>query len=92
MLTTAKLRVITQPCPAALYFKNIRRGPIGALQTAVRQSLPSWALLRMAFVGGTVLEIATDYQLKQRLIATLKFMGITNLPIYSIYQGNRKNN
>lgn len=79
------LRASLQPHPTALYFTSIRRGPIGVLRAALRQSLPSWALLGISFVGGIFLEIITDHQLADRFIAILEMLEITMIPNYDIY-------
>lgn len=87
LLDSNKSRVVREPIPMAVYFKNVRRGPIGTLRSALWESLPSWALLSIGFVGGSVLEIITDTRLKARLVATLKIMGIEELAKFDVLQG-----
>lgn len=87
LLDRNNCRVLKEPSPIAVYFKNVRRGPIGAIRSALRESLPSWALLGIGFVGGSVLEIVTDNRLKARLIATLKIMGIEELAKFDVLGG-----
>lgn len=79
-----------QPDPVGVYFKNDRRGPIGILRRALRESLPAWALLGIGFVGGSVLEVVTDRRMKPRLIATLHLMGILELPNFDIFTNATK--
>lgn len=84
ILNARKIRTIRQPKPMAVYFKNNRRGQIGTIRRALRESLPLWALLGIGFVEGSVMEIITDTNLKERLIATLKLMGIAEIPGFDI--------
>lgn len=91
LLDASKLRTTRQPDPTAVYFKSIRRGPIGSIRRALRQSLPSWALLVISFVGGSVLEIVTDIQLEERLTATLKLMGIEQIRKFDLHGQGKRN-
>lgn len=86
LLVQGNFKQIYEPNPTALYFKNVRRGPLGLVRNALRESLPSWALLGLDFVGASVLEIITDEKLKDRTIATLKMMGITVIPGFDILE------
>lgn len=90
LLNASRCRKTVEPNPTAVYFKNVRRGPIGAIRTALRASLPSWALLGIGFIGGSVLEIVTDVRLKTRLVATLKIMGIDEIRGFDVLSGGIK--
>lgn len=70
----------------AVYFRNIRRGPIGAIRQALRYCLPSWPLLGLGFVGESILEVITDDRLSKRLTGTHKLMGISHVPQFDIYE------
>lgn len=72
----ANVRVTYKPNPVAVYLKNVRRGLIGSIRAALRQCLPSWAVLGFRIVGGSVLEIITDGRIKDLLITTLKVLGV----------------
>lgn len=63
-----------------LYCKNIRRGPIDQVRNALRECLPSWALLGLDLIGPSVLEIIANERLKDRAVSTLKAIGITPIP------------
>lgn len=79
-----------EPKVEAVYFKNIVRAPIGRVRAALRESLPSWALLGLSFVGGSVLEILTDKRLKPRLVATLKVMNVIEINDFDILGNGTK--
>lgn len=87
--TLLQEKVCAKPAPkiTAVYFKNIRRGPIGTIRQALRECLPSWALLGLSFIGSSILEILTDERLTERLIGTLKLMGISHVPDFDVYGG-----
>lgn len=84
------MRTRMLPKPVAAYFKNVRRGPIGTLRKALRDCLPAWALLGLCFVGGSVLEIITNQRQKDRLTATLRMMGISEIPNFDITSLTKK--
>lgn len=62
--------------PEAVYYKNVRGGPIGVLQKALHECLPEWAVMDLSFAGDYIFEVITDRDLKERLIATLAIMAI----------------
>lgn len=78
--------VVRLPMLIALYFKNITRRPVEALGAALRQILPSLALLGISFVGGAILDIITDSLLKDHVVASMKLVGIVHVPPYDIFQ------
>lgn len=84
MLDQQQLRFRVEPVPEAVYFKNLRRGPIGSLRRALRKCLPAWAILGLSFVGGSILEIVTDRRQRDRLVTTMKIMGIIEVPNFVI--------
>lgn len=86
----AKARVQYVPKPTAVYLKSIRRGPIGAIQKALRECLISWALLGISLIGGSISEIITDSRLKDRLVTSLKIMGIVEVRDFDIFEGAKK--
>lgn len=45
LLNKHNILVRHEPRPVAVYFQNIRRGPLGAVRAALRRSVPSWAVL-----------------------------------------------
>lgn len=63
---------------------------MGAIRNALRQNLPSWAFLGLTFIIGSVLEVITDGRLKQRLVATLRLLGIREIPDLNIYKPAKK--
>lgn len=89
-LDTNKIRVLKEPETTAVYFKNIRQGPLGVLRAALRECLPSWAVLGLGFIGSSVLEIITDARLKSRLIATLNAMGVQEIPNFDMFYAGLK--
>lgn len=76
ILEIGRLKERDEPKPTAMYFKNIRRGPVGLVRKALIHSFPTWTLLGLSFIGGSVLEIITDVRLRNRLVATLNIMRI----------------
>lgn len=85
-----KVRVVIEAKPIAVYFKYIRREPLGTIQNALQQSLPSSTLLGLSFVGHSELEITLDKKLKQRLVATLGMIRVTEISSFDIYEAARK--
>lgn len=63
--------------------------PIGAIRVAVRQNLPSWAVLGFRFFRGSVLEIINDGRPKALLITTLKVLEIKEVLKLDIYATTR---
>lgn len=47
--------------------------------------MPRWAILCLRFDGGSVLKIITVGWLMNRLIATLRIFGSTEVPKFDIY-------
>lgn len=90
ILDQANLLVTYKPKPGAVYFKIVRRGPICATRTALRQSLPSCAVLGLSFVGGSMLEIIPDGRLKDRLITTLEALSLQEVPKFDVYAATAK--
>lgn len=84
LLIEDKYKQTQEPKPCALYFKNIRRGPLGAIRHALRECLPSWALLGLDFVGSSILELVTGQNLKHRVIATMRMMGIEEIKDFDV--------
>lgn len=75
-----------EPRPTAIYFRNVRRGLLGMIQKAIREFLPSLALLGLDFIGSSVLEVITDAGLVERTGATLKLMEIVQIPNVYIFE------
>lgn len=86
LLTQNSVKPAYEPRPTALYFKNVRRGPLGVIRKALRECLPTWALLGLDFVGNSIMEVVTDDRLKARVIATMKLMGILNVPDLDVFE------
>lgn len=84
MLSKNNLRVEKKPQPVAVYFKGIRRGPLGQVRGALRQSLSNWALLDLCFIGSAVLEVITDKGQRSRLVDTMKQLGITEVTNFDV--------
>lgn len=75
MLDLSKARVITEPYPIAVCFRNVSCLPIGKTREAIWECLPTSALLSKSFVGVSVMELLTDNWLKERIIAPSKAMN-----------------
>lgn len=73
-----------KPKPKAVYFKYVRSGPIGVLRKALQKRLPGWAVMGLSFPGGSILEVITDRNLRNSLIATLKIMEIVVVTVFNI--------
>lgn len=80
------MRQLHKPKPIGLYFKNIRLGSLGMIRKALRECLPSWALLGLDFVGSSILEVVTDQNLKDRVVATMKLIGIAHIPKFDVFE------
>jgi len=65
-------------------------GPIGLVRRSLRESPPSWALLGLSFVGGSVLEVLTDEAQKRRLVNTKRLLGIHELPDVPMFEDSPK--
>lgn len=77
-----------------VYYQNVNRVPIRPIRQALRECLPTWALLRMSFIGSSVLEIFARWRLKERLIGKLKVLGIEqieNFDSFNTAPGTRTN-
>lgn len=70
------VRVVKEPHPIAVYVRNIGKTPIRDIRNALRQSLPSWALLRPSFIGGSLLEIIVHVRQNPRLVVKLPVIGV----------------
>lgn len=88
ILIEENFKPLVKPTPTVVYFKNVRRGPVGRIRTALRECLPSWAILGLDFVGASVLEIVMDGKLKHRTVATLRMMGIMEIKDFDILEKN----
>lgn len=86
LLTKGSFVPCHEPKPPALYFKIVKRGPLVEIRNALRECLPNWALLGLDFVGSSVMEIITDRQLKDKIVGTLKQLGMVNVPNLSIFE------
>lgn len=76
MIDLGHTKLITERCPAAVYFRTMRQGPTGKIRGAPKGVAPNMSTTGYLFLGGTVMEIVTDYRIQQRVIAYLKFMNI----------------
>lgn len=79
-----------EPQPTGVYSKNVIRGPIGALHRALSERLPKWAILGLCFVGGSIKEVVTNVRQKDRLIATVKILGIVVSLSFDIARATKK--
>ena len=84
MLLENKCITVEKPNIIPLYFKNIRRCRIGVLRAALRQSLPSWAVIGLSFVGGSILELLCDSKLEHRVIHMMKVVNIRQVKGFNI--------
>ncbi|PXF39595.1 hypothetical protein BWQ96_10708 [Gracilariopsis chorda] len=75
-------RVDARPNPVALYFTNVRRGPIGEYRRILTRFLPGWAVLALSFIGRSTAEILTHAPYQTRLITSMKLLGYAHLPDY----------
>lgn len=90
MLSLNMFQITVEPKPAAVYFKTMRGGPIGAIRNALQQSLSSWVPQGLSFNVDSVLEIVTDARLKDRLTAALRVMEIVESPNFDIFNAARE--
>jgi len=86
----AGVRAKKEPRVTAVYLKNVQGGPIGTVRRSLRESLPSWALLGLSFLGGSILEVVTADAQKARLVHTMRLMGIQELTAFSIFDDSLK--
>lgn len=77
-----------EPNLIPVYFSNVKRGPINVLRKALRESLPSWSVVGLSFIGGSVLEVLTDRRLKDRLVTTLQAMGLKEIINFDLFKIN----
>lgn len=82
--------IVQAPNITPVYFKNIRRGPLGQLRRALRESLPARSVLGLSFIGGPILEVLCDERLQHQFIATLRIAGIRHIPKFDIVNEGRK--
>lgn len=68
----------------AVNFKGIRHGPLGQVKVASRQSLGNWALLELCFIGSAVLEVITDKGQRERIVDTIKQLGMTKMKNFNV--------
>lgn len=68
---------VIQPKPVAVNFSNIPRGPISALKKELLKCLPKWAILGFSFIGSAMTEILCHSSVVDRLVATMRFFGIS---------------
>lgn len=76
MFDLSQTRVITEPSPTAVYFRNLKRGINGNIGEALRDCLSTCALLDISFVEESVMEVVTDQRLEERLIANFEVMNV----------------
>lgn len=69
-----------------VYFLNVKRGTINVLRRALWGSLPSWSVVGLSFIGGSVLEVLTDGRHKNRLVATLQGMGLKEVINFGFFK------
>lgn len=65
---TSKYRPIPPPPRSSPLYFRVVRGPLGELRRALRESLPSSALINMCFIGGSTLEILCANMHARKLI------------------------
>lgn len=70
-----------EPIPATAYFAGVERGRISHFKQCLLEngSLPRWSLLGISFIGASLVEIVCHAPLLDRLIATMKILGVTHL-------------
>lgn len=83
------MRVQPEHRPTEVYFKAIRKGPSGILRRALSKCLPSWAVLGLCFVGGSILKVIADVRHIHRLTGTLKVMEIIEVHKFDIEKAAR---
>ena len=69
----------------SVYFGRIRRGPVGQLRKALRECLPSSAVVGISFIGSSLCEILTDARMKDRLVRTMKALGFSEEDSFDPY-------
>lgn len=67
-----------------VYFKNVRCEPLDFIRYTILESLQSWAILELDFVGALVLEIVLVENLKERTVATLRMLAIAVVTNFNI--------
>lgn len=75
-LQAGNLRIDRSPAVDVVYVRDIRRAPLGQIRRSLQHSIPSSALLGLSFIGGSVLEIVTLKSQKDKLVDTLRLLGI----------------
>lgn len=81
---------LQKPKVTPLYFKNIKRCRIGGIRAALRETLPSWAVLGLSFVGGSILEVLCDEKLQRRLVYTLALVNIRQVKNFDVLKDGVK--
>ena len=80
-----------EPKPVALYFRNIKRAPLGHVRKALRQMFGHpWATLGLSFIGHSVLEIICHSGLVNEIVAKLRIVGAMHLKKFDIFGDNLK--
>lgn len=69
-----------EPEPTTIYYKIIKGWPFEVVQSALRDCLPSRALLWVDFIGFLILNKVTYRKLQNRVQAALKIMDIIRVP------------
>lgn len=90
VLDQQQTRVRMELRPTAACFKNVQRGPIGVIRRTLSECFPMWSILGLCFMGGSILEVVTNIRQKNRLTATLKIMGIVEVPDFDIAKATKK--
>lgn len=90
MLVNNKCIDIEKPTIVPIYFKNIKRCRIGPLRAALRQILPSWAVLGLSFVGGSILEVLSDIKLESRVVHLMKVINVRQVRGFNILRDGVK--
>lgn len=78
------------PKPTAMYFKNLRRGALGAVHWDLRECLPGLALPGIDFVGNSIMEVKTDEKLKRRVEVLLIMTVISLVPAFAVLESEQK--
>lgn len=85
MLDSNRTIVVAERCRPSVHFRNRRRGSIGNMGGALMECPPSWLLLYIPFVGGSVMESVTDYNLNEWLIVAFKVMNIRKVENFTMF-------
>lgn len=69
--------------PAAIYFSNVMRGPIGAMKKELRSVMPLWSILCLEFIGESFLELVIDTAHREKVTTIMCILGYKPLAISS---------